>query len=265
MADVIINYEGNEIASMSASGTKTLLTAGKYCDDNIEVVYTQPSLSGYTADDWLDNANPAGPVHSDAATITRNLSFCTGITEITLPNATSIPSNFAEGCVSLQKFVAPNLTTKRTGILRDCGGIINPCFLPLYEAGENSFRMAHIPIIVVGGIPDSYVCMNNSSLTACDILGGSKLGGSQVFANCALLDTLILRANSVLTLTQINCFTNTKFASDGTGGTLYVPSSLIASYQAAANWSTILGYANNSIVAIEGTYYETHYADGTTI
>lgn len=57
----------------------------------------------------------------------------------------------------------------------------------------------------------------------------------------------------------------TPFASGGTGGTLYVPNALKSSYQSASNWSTILGYATNSIQAIEGSYYETHYADGTVI
>lgn len=46
MADVTINYEGNAIATMSASGTKTLLTEGKYCTDDIEVVYVSPGGGG---------------------------------------------------------------------------------------------------------------------------------------------------------------------------------------------------------------------------
>lgn len=35
---VNITYKGNSIASMSENGTKTLLTAGKYLEDNISVV-----------------------------------------------------------------------------------------------------------------------------------------------------------------------------------------------------------------------------------
>ena len=31
MSDIAINYKGNAIATMDASGTKTLLTEGKYC------------------------------------------------------------------------------------------------------------------------------------------------------------------------------------------------------------------------------------------
>lgn len=83
--------------------------------------------------------------------------------------------------------------------------------------------------------------------------------------NDPLLTELIIRKASVVPLQNVGAFASTPFASGGTGGTLYVPNALISSYQSANNWSTILGYASNSIQAIEGSYYETHYADGTPI
>lgn len=43
MAEVEISYNGSTIATMNASGTKTLGTSGKYCEDDITVVYAQPS------------------------------------------------------------------------------------------------------------------------------------------------------------------------------------------------------------------------------
>ncbi len=43
MSDVSIIYKGSPIATMDASGTKTLLTESKYLEDDIEVVYTKPS------------------------------------------------------------------------------------------------------------------------------------------------------------------------------------------------------------------------------
>ena len=46
MSDITINYKGNAIATMDASGTKTLLTDGKYCEDDIDVVYVKPSGGG---------------------------------------------------------------------------------------------------------------------------------------------------------------------------------------------------------------------------
>ena len=43
---VSIKYKGNEIASMTEDGTKTLQTKGKYCEDNITVTQTIPSGGG---------------------------------------------------------------------------------------------------------------------------------------------------------------------------------------------------------------------------
>lgn len=46
MSDITISYKGNSIATMDATGTKTLLTEGKYCEDDIEVAYVKPSGGG---------------------------------------------------------------------------------------------------------------------------------------------------------------------------------------------------------------------------
>lgn len=67
MPDVTISYKDSQIASMDASGTKTLLTEGKYCEDDIVVQYTryspevyagehhQPTPSSYTVTVSLTN------------------------------------------------------------------------------------------------------------------------------------------------------------------------------------------------------------------
>lgn len=56
MADVDIIYRGNTIAQMSASGTKTLLTAGKICRGNITVNYTSPGGGG-TPTNMIENGD----------------------------------------------------------------------------------------------------------------------------------------------------------------------------------------------------------------
>lgn len=43
MADVEISYKGSQIATMNASGVKTLLTGDTFCEDDIVVSYTKPS------------------------------------------------------------------------------------------------------------------------------------------------------------------------------------------------------------------------------
>lgn len=49
MAEVTINYKDAAIATMDASGTKTLQTQGKYCEGDIEVVYVKPGGGGAPA------------------------------------------------------------------------------------------------------------------------------------------------------------------------------------------------------------------------
>ena len=46
MADLTIKFKGNPIVELSESGTKTLKTAGKYCEDDISVEYAKPAGGG---------------------------------------------------------------------------------------------------------------------------------------------------------------------------------------------------------------------------
>ena len=46
MADLTIKYKGQPIAELSATGTKTLKTAGKYCEGDISVEYSKPAGGG---------------------------------------------------------------------------------------------------------------------------------------------------------------------------------------------------------------------------
>ena len=48
MADLTIKYKGNPIVEMTESGTKTLKTAGKYCEDDITVEYSKPAGGDHT-------------------------------------------------------------------------------------------------------------------------------------------------------------------------------------------------------------------------
>ena len=117
---------------------------------------------------------------------------------------------------------------------------------------------------VIGGLSSSSQFNECSNLRAADFTG--KYGGAinGTFIKCTNLTVLVLRRTTVNTLSNVSAFANTPFASGKAGGTLYVPQALIASYQSASNWSTILGYgsgAQNQILPIEGSIYETQYVD----
>lgn len=62
MSDVSISYKGAEIAALDASGTKRLLTSGKYCEGDIEVAYTKPSGGGARILQKLVEATVSEPV-----------------------------------------------------------------------------------------------------------------------------------------------------------------------------------------------------------
>lgn len=80
------------------------------------------------------------------------------------------------------------------------------------------------------------------------------------------LQTVILRNTNVVTLDNISAFQNTPVRGyNGLTATIYVPSDLISSYQTASNWSTIYSAGYVTFAAIEGSAYETTYADGTAI
>lgn len=109
-----------------------------------------------------------------------------------------------------------------------------------------------------------------TSLEAVDCRGGLT---ANCFNSCTSLTVLVIRSVTLVSLNNINALTNSPFASGKAGGTLYVPQSLISSYQSATNWSTILGYANNQIKSIESTHTDPdapidltlYYVDGTPI
>ena len=91
-----------------------------------------------------------------------------------------------------------------------------------------------------------------------------------IFSGCSLLSTIVLRGDTLTSLTYTDVFTGTPFAEGGTGGTIYIPKVLYdelgtgssLDYKAATNWSTFDGYGTITWAQIEGSQYEHYYVDG---
>ena len=96
---------------------------------------------------------------------------------------------------------------------------------------------------------------------------------SDMFKNDGKLSTIILRKADSLPTCAATSFDNTPFKNGGTGGTIYIPKALYdhlgdgtsLDYKAASGWSTLDGYGTITWTQIEGSIYETQYADGTPI
>lgn len=185
----------------------------------------------YVASDWLDMEKPEGRIESSTNVSADHfqlyLSYHTKITHVFLTGGLYIPQDFLSHCTALKCFVGTGTRTLNSASAGGC-----------------------------------------SALTDVDLgVGGGTLA-TNCLSGCAALNHVILRGSPITVLANINAFSNTPFASGKAGGTLYVPSALISSYQSATNWSTIFGYGNgaqNQILPIEGSIYETQYADGTPI
>lgn len=180
---------------------------------------------------------------------------CTGLTTLSFPQTTSLSGNVFIGCTSLQTIPAsafPRLTYLTNYAFQDCTGLITAVF-PLGNDFESN---------VLRG------CTNLETVDA-------QMGiiRASCFTNSSKLNTLIIRKTNVVNLVNVSALQGTPFDSGGTGGTIYIPKSLYDhlgdgssnDYLNQTNWATVYGYGTITFAKIEGSYYETHYADGTVI
>ena len=233
------------------------------------------SIEGPTLDDYVMNKAPSGNVVLNKATTIKRYFFngntlmtsissntvntlnqnvfdaCTNLTSISLPNCYRINGSYEfYNCSKLESLFIPNATS--------AAGLNYTC----RYCGFEKFVMPKIK----GQPISSNVFRNCTNLKVVDVGQPNQISNADNFNSASNFDTLIIRGLTVCALAAVGTnFSGTPFASGGTGGTLYVPQSLIQSYQSATNWVTILGYENNSIKAIEGSQYENYYADGTPL
>lgn len=299
-SDSLDGYSSVTVATPSATGTKQIsITAnGTTTEDvaayaNAEITVNVSGGSGYTLEQVLSGEALTGVI-TYLGTSIRSCSFGkTGITEFHAPNLTTIEtgvyngqsskSNVFYSCSKLTTIDCPNLVLQRDFFAYNNAALTTVNLPVATYVGESSFGYCtSLKNIVLPAASTFYT----SAFANCAKLEGADFGASissgsisglfrnNIFNGCTKLNKLVLRtSHAIYPLTNINVFNNTPFASGKAGGTLYVPQALIATYQAATNWSTILGYANNQIKSIESTATDpsapvdltTHYIDGTLI
>lgn len=150
-------------------------------------------------------------------------------------SATTVRNNLFYNCTNLLSVSLPNATSIGIASFDGCTKLAD-VYLPNVITIENTaFRKSKIQSI---------------------ILDKATSIGQNVFSNVSVLDTVVLKSNTMCALGPYS-FSYTKFASGTSGGKLYVPQNLISEYQADTNWSTVInGNPNNQILPIEGSIYE---------
>lgn len=160
---------------------------------------------------------------------------CPALASVNIPNVTSIDNTAFQSC-AFTSIDMPNVTTLNGNAFSACKNLVSVNMPKVSQINGNTF----------------YNCQK---LTVLDMPNVTRLG-SNALLRCPNLGTIVLRKAQVCTLDNVSAFTDTPFASGGTGGTVYVPQALIESYRTATNWSTLYAAGTCNFVAIEGSEYE---------
>lgn len=177
MADVTLTYKGSTIAEMSDTGTKTLKTAGNYCEGDIGVSYVKPE-SGVTSDDLaIKMITGNGDITELPSDLTEIQSFafyhCENLKLTSLPSGiTTIPQNAFDNCSNLALTSLPNnLTLIDYGAFAHCKNI-SLTYLPesITVIGAYAFEFCQFTTITFKGTPTRI--------------------GANAFGNCPKLTTI---------------------------------------------------------------------------
>jgi len=229
--------------------------------------------------DELAKGNPTGDITiTETSVVSNAFRYKTGITSVDAPNVTTMDGWAFMGCTGLLSANFPELTVINGNTFEDCTSLENAIFQKATILYGNSFKNA------TGNLAFP-------SLTSIQLNGFSTFKGKEIdfgntfskFEGFSLtnlqssfpLDTIVLRrSESVVAVYATSGVNSAQFSSGGSGGKIYIPKVLYdhlndgtsLDYMSSTNWANVMGSnPNNSFECIEGSYYETHYADGTPI
>lgn len=210
-----------------------------------------PSGGGATADDVATGAFPSGDITLSVLPTRTNAFYgYSSIQKVTATYSSGNPGTNLFQTSSITEFVGINVVRINPNWFLKCASLKKVTAPKSNWYDNQAFRE----------------CVN---LEVVD-LGTGAITRGYVFFGCKKLQTVILRSTSVCALGNVSNFDQSPFhPAGGTGitgtGTLYVPSSLVASYKTETNWSTLFNAGTMDVQPIEGSIYENAYADGTPI
>lgn len=208
----------------------------------------------------------------------------TALTEVNLPNATTVESNAFAYCYQLSKIALPNYSGKVDFLLQCSGliefsipnctyinylnrGFVSEVYAPLCSGlGMMAFTSLETLLRVHLGSVDyfaSSVFSNCTNLSYVRVAGLSSISAStsssyQTFRNCYNLVSLYILGSNICTLQHSSAFYSTPIlgysASTGCYGSIFVRASLVDSYKSATNWtyfsSRFVGLTDEEIEAL---------------
>lgn len=241
-------------------GTSVRLpTAGKYCDRDIVVTAT----GGGGNDELFKAVMERSVTEFKAESITRVAPYIfygyTTLKSVDFPNITQIGVNAFYNCTEITSFNAPKLTHIGNYGLYNVSNLANINFPVITRIDTQALRQCRK---ITKAMFPKLTSLGTYALSRCNVLAVADLGlittiQANCFAESYSLKTIILRkTDSITTLSATSAFTSTPFASNGSGGTVYVPQALIEDYKTATNWVTLYNAGTCTFLPIEGSNYE---------
>lgn len=215
-----------------------------------------------------------GTITSVDTTASRTMPYlfynCTALKTVNYPNAEAIKDHMFAGCSALESLSAGAATSIEARGFEGCSKM-GTLYLPNVTAinGGYSFNNSGYSsgwIVVLPALTSiSGDSFRHCKINAVDIGAGVSTIPNRCFyatgANDSYDIIILRRTSGVVALNNANSL----YLYAGTHADVYVPSALKSTYETALNWSTLVGDGSVTFHAIEGSIYETKYADGTTI
>lgn len=261
-----VSYKGQVLVTVDNS-TKVLETSGTWCEDDFTLTDVSGGGGSSDFDDYLSGVDIA--INSNITYLKSEGIASNNITEIVLPECVEFAHNAVVPAVTALNGGQTNFS-KITKIsvpkLKKCSGRI-------FNGIQGTVDLALVmPSLEEWATQSNARQFDNCSKITKFDFGNPTIttfnwGSGQAFYRCYNVTDIILRWGGVATIGNANVFRkdNSNNLPLGTDTFIYVPSSLLASYQTASNWDTLYASYPNMFKTIEGSIYETQYADGTPI
>lgn len=261
-----VTYKGATLTTVN-NETKVLETAGTWVEDDLTLVDVSGGGGSSDFDDYLSGVDTA--INSNITYLKSEGITSNNVTEIALPECVQFEHSAIRGAVhylnggsipfsKLTRIYLPKLSICEGRVINDVGGntdlaLVLPS-LSQWTTASNARQFDNCSRI-------TKFDFGNSTITT------FNWGSGQAFYRCYNVTDIILRWGGVATIGNANVFRkdNSNNLPLGTSTFIYVPSSLLASYQTASNWDTLYASYPDMFKTIEGSIYETQYADGTPI
>lgn len=196
--------------------------------------------------DTLLTTGILGEIESDVTEVkSYALAHQSNITKLSLPLCQTIETRAFQECSLLEEINLPSCQTLKGYTFISCE-ILNRVNLPLCQTlGDSVFYSCKslteicLPNVESIGNQCFYAC---SALTFVDLPSIKSLPSQKLFQSCTNLKTLILRSETMVTLTYSVTNSYGMFGASSVSPYIYVPSALIDEYKATNQWAVRSSY-----------------------